>query len=57
MEFTLFELQKIRQNILAQTNLTIITEADFKIRQEIERKIISLEKELKKPQLHGATEV
>ena len=56
MEFTLFELQKMRQNLINQTHLRMITEDDFKLRQEIEKRIVSLEAELKKPQLHGATE-
>lgn len=56
MEFTLFELQKMRQDLINQTHLRMITEDDFKLRQEIEKRIVSLETELKKPQLHGATE-
>ena len=38
-EFTLFELQKKRKEVIEKTHLKMITETDFHFRQQIEKEI------------------
>lgn len=50
LAFTIFELEKKREELLDKTRLRMITEDDFKERTEVEETIVALKKELKSVQ-------